>query len=135
MPIDFTDGARPLKSKDVIKFTKSNFEKIRLGKRTTIRMGNTNYLLGPVLLGLVIGNDSVFDISEGRRIQVCFDCLRAEIIEVRHTKFEKVTESDAKADGFDSVEELKAELENCYDCTINGETSVTIIKFKLRDDE
>ncbi|WP_085609557.1 ASCH domain-containing protein [Vibrio parahaemolyticus] len=106
-----------------LKFTGSNFDRIHKGKTTTIRLGCKCFDLDkPVRL-----------LNEDTNEEVA-----AQIIEVRHVRFFRLGLLDAVADGFNSEEELRAELERVYQKEVEEADIVTVIRFKkiwIRDDE
>ncbi|MFR9719070.1 ASCH domain-containing protein [Aeromonas diversa] len=104
-----------MKAHQCINFTPSNFKMIQDGKRTTIRLGTKSLTLGPVALTC----------DEG------MDALSAYISEIRVVSFGLISQDDAANDGFNSVSDLKDELQRCYSTEINDHDVVTVIKFKI----
>ena len=107
--------SRAIIAEQKINFTPSNFELIRKGKRTTIRLGTKSLQLGLVAL-------------------VCdeiMDAILADISEIRVIRFGDIGLLDAAMDGFNSVSELRSELQNCYQTIIGNYDVVTIIRFNL----
>ncbi len=98
-----------------INFTLSNFTRFDLGKWTTIRLGQKDYNLGPVVL--------TCDEEQLER--------QAEIIEIRIVRFGDLGLSDAVADGFNTVEMLRHELQQVYRKFIPDHDVVTVVRFKV----
>ncbi|MCA2497821.1 hypothetical protein R7P75_04715 [Vibrio sp. 2175-1] len=98
-----------------IDFTLPNFTRFELGKKTTVRLGQNAYQLGPVKLTC----------SEE---QLEYD---SEIIEIRTIRFGDIGLAEATADGFNTVEVLRHELERCYEKFISDFEPVTIVRLKI----
>ena len=81
------------------------------GKFTTIRLGYKDIRLGSVALT-----------SNG----LCFGS--AFISEIRVTQFGQLGLIDAVHDGFNTIDELKEALQNCYQKFIHESEPVTIIR-------
>lgn len=136
MPVDFTDGHRHQQQNQVIRFSERNYELLKSGKRTTIRLGFRTYKLGRTAFTADSSlQDEIFDMAENKTHYVFFDSLYGDIVDVRLVFFSSLTKRDAIADGFDSLEALKAELEHIYHCSIDDETIVTVVKFVLDGDK
>ncbi len=99
-----------------IDFSKYNFKKLKLGKQTTIRLGEKKFSLGK----------AVFTVDG-----VASD-LEPCISEIRILRFGDLGLSDAVADGFNSVEELRSELELCYAICISDFDPITVVRFNLK---
>ncbi|MCP4595730.1 ASCH domain-containing protein [Neptuniibacter sp.] len=101
--------------KQAIDFTAKNFELIRSGKRTTIRLGRKDYPL--------TGFDFTCDglLSEYTPV----------ITELRHMRFKGLTVQDAINDGFSSIEQLRQELEQCYSRRVSDFDEVTVVRFEV----
>lgn len=98
-----------------INFTLSNFTRFDLGKWTTIRLGQKDYSLGPVVL--------TCDEEQLER--------QAEIIEIRVVRFGDLGLSDAAADGFNTIEMLRSELQVAYKQFISDFDVVTVVRLKI----
>ena len=98
-----------------LNFSASNYNKLSLGKRTTIRLGSTSLMLGDVALNC----------------DELMTATMADITEVRTLRFSDLGLTDAVNDGFNSVEELRAELEHCYQKCVSVSEVVTQIRFKV----
>ena len=98
-----------------IDFSESNFNMLKQGKKTTVRLDEEEFSLGEALLVKVASKD----------------VIRAEITEVRKVRFGDLGLSDAVADGFNSVSELRKELEKCYQKPINDYDVVNVVRFNL----
>jgi hypothetical protein len=98
-----------------ISFSESNYLKLRAGKTTTIRRADEKtYQLGPVTL-------SCPDLGQS---------IESEVTEIRIVRFGDLGLADAVSDGFNSVEDLRVELQNCYRKLISDFEVVLIIRFK-----
>lgn len=97
-----------------IKFSPDNFSSLSKGKTTTIRLGDKVFCLGDVKL-LCIEEQKELD---------------SEIIEIRLVRFGDLGLSDAVSDGFNTIEELRRELENCYKKLVSDFEPVTIVRFR-----
>jgi len=84
-------------------FNNSNFSRLRGGKNTSIRLGMKSLELAPVNL---INNDTQ-------------ESIEANIIDIRHVRFCRLGLSDAISDGFNCEEDLRKELEQCYEQPID----------------
>lgn len=98
-----------------IDFTLQNFTGFDCGKKTSVRLGQKSYQLGPVKL-----------ICSEEQLE--YD---SEIIEIRVVRFGDIGLLEANADGFNTVETLRHELENCYQKYISDYEPVTILRFKI----
>ncbi len=102
-----------------LNFSKSNYEGIKRGKRTTIRLGAwPSMTLGPAA-------------AECRSEMTACE---VEITEIRQVRLRDLGLAEAVADGFNSKEELREELERCYEKCISGFEPVTVFRFKLPND-
>ena len=79
-------------------------------KRTTIRAGRRSYALGPTQLT-----------SAKRKVPI-------QIVGVRYKRFGDLTDADALADGFESMNGLSAVLGRFYP-TLKPSDVVTIVEF------
>jgi hypothetical protein len=79
-------------------------------KRTTIRAGQRSYTLGPTQLT-----------SAKRKVPV-------RIVAVRYKRFRDLTDADAVADGFESINSLSAVLMRFYPA-LKPSDLVTIVEF------
>jgi hypothetical protein len=98
-----------------LNFSKSNYQKLSHGKRTTIRLGSTSLTLGDVALN-------------------CDELMHsttAEITEVRIIRLSDLGLIDAVNDGFNSIDELRIELENCYQKCVSMAEIITQVRFKV----
>lgn len=98
-----------------LNFSNSNYHKLSQGKRTTIRLGSTSLTLGDVAL-------------------TCDEIMHsttAEITEVRIIRLSDLGLMDAVNDGFNSIEELRHELEKCYQKCVSMTEIVTQVRFKI----
>ncbi|WP_067986201.1 ASCH domain-containing protein [Neptuniibacter pectenicola] len=98
-----------------IDFTPSNYALIAKGKRTTIRLGDKNYVLGGV------------DFTVGKaNSEYC-----PVITEIRKLRFSRLTLQDALDDGYNSLNALREELQSCYGKFISDREIVTIVRFEV----
>ena len=100
-----------------IAVSESNFKSLKQGKKTTVRLDGEEFNLGSTLLVNVSSKD----------------VIKAEITEVRKVRFGDLGLSDAVADGFNSVSELRKELEKCYQKLISDYDVVNVVRFNLMD--
>jgi hypothetical protein len=98
-----------------LNFSKSNYQKLSQGKRTTIRLGSSSLTLGDVAL----------------TCDELMDGTTAEITEVRTIRLSDLGLMDAVNDGFNSVEELRVELESCYQKCVSMAEVITQVRFKV----
>ena len=99
----------------ILTFNNSNFSKLSSGKRTTVRLGMKSFELAPVML---INSETQ-------------QSVKADVIEIRNVRFCRLGLSDAISDGFNSEEDLRAELEHCYKQFIDEFAPVTVVRFKI----
>lgn len=95
---------------------------IRDGRKTqTTRAGARVYR---------VGEDTELVFNNGHR-------LDAEIVEVRWTTLDRLTQADAEADGFESVEALIQKMGRFYpsliDNTLRPNSVITVVKFRLKE--
>lgn len=100
-----------------IKLNNVNFNKLANGKRTTIRLGEKSYLLG----------HAAIESNSG-------DVQKIVITEVRRIRFGDLGLQEATTDGFNTVDELREELERCYHRCISIAAPVTIVCFELYEE-
>lgn len=98
-----------------IDFTADNYARIAKGKRTTIRLGDKAYHLGPC--------DFSVEGIEGDYAPV--------ITEVRKTRFVRLTHQDALEDGFIGLPALRDELGKLYDRFISDFEVVSVVRFEV----
>lgn len=98
-----------------INFNEKNFSSLLNGKKTSIRLGHKQFELGDVKL--------LCDEGSGE--------LDSEIIEIRTVRFGDLGLSEAVMDGFNTIEALRHELENCYKRYISDYDPVTIVRFRI----
>lgn len=97
----------------VLRLRPEFFDDVRQGKkRSTIRAGRGNLKVGPLIL------------------QSKFDILTVELTEVIYKKFGELTQEDARADGFATLEELRKTLKQFYP-NLHQNSIVTLIHFQL----
>ena len=101
-----------------LRFSKSNFDKIRTGKRSTVRLRQRSYYPGAVTLHCPESGSSI----------------TAEILTVEHIAFGALTNAIIQRDGFNSLNDLKSELEHCYQQVLQNSTEVTVVQFELIGD-
>ncbi|MEF1204294.1 ASCH domain-containing protein [Photobacterium damselae] len=98
-----------------INFSPKNFSCLSRGKTTTIRLGDKVFCLGPVKL---------LCSEESKE-------LDSDIIEIKMVRFGDLGLSDAVSDGFNTIESLRRELENCYEKLVSDFEPVTIVRFGI----
>jgi len=75
-------------------------DKIRQGTKTsTIREGHRHVPLGPLSIRATYGD--------------CDDIL-VEVVAVKHTHLNEISDKEARIDGFLTVDDLRMEMENIY---------------------
>lgn len=97
-----------------INFNSANYKKFYEGKGSTIRLGRRLYQCGITRL-------ACRDLNETRQ---------AIISDVSICTISELSPADLVDDGFGSVEELCLELGRCYEKLIDGDTTITYVKFK-----
>jgi hypothetical protein len=86
---------------------------VRSGRKTsTIRRGHRAYDYGPAMI-----------VAQGEQIPI-------EIVSVRHARLKDLSEEDATADGFRTVDELRLVLDSFYP-GMRDDEEVTVVRFKL----
>lgn len=105
------------KAKTHLNFTTANYLHFQTRKKTTIRLGHVKIKKGPIPI-LVNGEPNYL-----------FNLVVVKSIKKR---FKDLTTDDAKLDGFNSVFELKLELERCYGRPIYPNDKVTQIFLRPR---
>lgn len=81
-------------------------------KKLTIRYGHRNYTKGPVLIGCHLRNWAHL----------------AQLVSVRHTTLEQVTDAERCEDGYDSVAAMLVDLRRYYP-DIRPESPVTVLRW------
>ncbi len=99
--------------RQVIGFTKENFDKLSNGKTSTIRFGIKPYSLWT----------SEFKCVETGRLKP------VAIVQLRIVKFKELNNEDAIKDGLNNIDELKEELERIYDVEIKPDSIFTVVDF------
>lgn len=93
-----------------------NFHKASIDKKlSTIRLGNKDISPGPAFL---VDTDSQAK-------------LLVDIWFVNHCLLSDLELNDARLDGFDTMEDLKAQLRRCYQCEIREREVVTQVLFNV----
>ena len=99
-----------------INFNSRNFVKVVAGaKRTTIRLGDKTYSVG--ICAFMCDGVPVDNVGE--------------ITEIRKVRFGALGLSDAVEHGYNNLDELKAELESCYQRSIHASDVITIVRFEM----
>lgn len=101
---------------NVLKLRKEMFPAIYSGKKTcTSRQGTRNFTPQDKLVFAATEDDSI--------------SVDVIITNVRHCKFDELTEEEAIKEGYESLEELKEVLGQIYD--ISKDNNFTLIEFML----
>lgn len=99
-----------------IKLSDENFNKVRLNRKlSTIRLGNKNIEIGEAFLVNTENNTKML-------INIWF---------VNHCLLSDLELNDARLDGFNTMEDLKAELRRCYQRPLQDREVVTQVLFDL----
>jgi hypothetical protein len=106
------------KPKKYLNFNSSNFDLFTVGKRSTIRLGHVKYELGRINV-----------LSNG--IETPLFIFR--IIEINKKRFGDLTLNDARQDGYQTLADLRYELEVCYQTKIYNKTKITQIILQVDD--
>ena len=98
-----------------INFSKINYDKLSQGKCTTVVLGSASLTLGKAFL----------------KTDEAIHGIAAEITEVRIVRLKDLGLTDAVSNGFNSIEELRRDLETCYQKCVSMTEVVTQVRFKI----